>query len=478
MRLLVFLLGFLLCQNALAQDIVYSEPVPFDFQNGDFSVVGKVESHIYTYRATSKGYFLEALNDQMQLEYRIHLDFFPDKIYETKFIIRDNQIIVLYQGVENKVLTQYAALLDKNARLIKGPVKIVDTKIGLFGKNKDRFSSVISQDKNVMAVYEAQFTDEGLLVHATWMSGQLEKLGQSSVIFKDAQTDEMATVTLFNSAQLFLSFNDNKKGNPDNGFDFLQMVPQSNTPVFFNFNLNGKFAGDYYTKADEENGRLYIGGLFSDSKKGNPSGLLFSYLNLSTKTFEHQRFYNFDQTLQNSGSGRFHKKFFNDFKIKQMVVKNDGGFVLMAEKFFVNSRLQGGGGFNSYYGNPMMSRSTREYNYGDIFIISINSEGQKDWHQFIQKDQVTYEDGGVFSSFGLFNTGSELAFLYNDFRNRAASIVVSTINGDGKTDQMVINTVGNREPNWLPRSSQQISNKTIIVPCIKGSKINFAKVSF
>src|SRR6218665_2273011 len=105
--------------TAGAQNIFYSKEQKFTFQNGDFSVVGWCGDRLYTYRASKEGFYLDAYNDSMRLLATVALDFFPKKIYETRFFTTDDQIIVLYQAVQNNHVVQYAARLDSKARMLQ-----------------------------------------------------------------------------------------------------------------------------------------------------------------------------------------------------------------------------------------------------------------------------------------------------------------------------------------------------------------------
>src|ERR1700744_2790257 len=82
------------CKVSQAQNVAYSEYQKFDFRQGDFAVVGATGGRIYTYRSSSEGFFLDAYNDTMGLTATVVLDFFPQKIYQTRFIAYPDQMVV------------------------------------------------------------------------------------------------------------------------------------------------------------------------------------------------------------------------------------------------------------------------------------------------------------------------------------------------------------------------------------------------
>jgi hypothetical protein len=102
--------------------------------------------------------------------------------------------------------------------------------------------------------------------------------------------------------------------------------------------------------------------------------------------------------------------------------------------------------------------------------------GAKEWHTFLRKDQYSQEDGGMFSSYSMMNSGGGLGFLFNDFNSSRSRIQLSTISADGKMETGYMDAGNHDDPDWLPRSGKQVDNKEIIVPCLRKKQICFAKI--
>jgi hypothetical protein len=185
----------------------------------------------------------------------------------------------------------------------------------------------------------------------------------------------------------------------------------------------------------------------------------------------------FDESLRNNTGERNKKLAFNDYMVRNMIVKNDGGFVLIAEDFFLTSRNSyspGFGYYSMYY--PSMSSSVREYHYNDILALSYDAEGQRQWKAFVRKEQYSQEDGGVFSSYAMMNTGGSLGFLFNDFNSSRSHIQLAVIDGDGHVSMKLLQP--GQETDWLPRYAKQVASREIVVPCFHKREICFAKIVF
>ena len=450
--------------------------------NGDFSVVGKISNRIYTYRSDANGFYLEAYNDNMEKMATVMLDFFPKKIYETRFVAYTDKIIVLYQAVESGKVIQYAALLDEKGRLLKGPLQLTSVKTGIWGPNKDYFSSAVSDDKKQIVVYGIEEKGNDLQFSGIWIDDALSILQRSNASFHTDNDLAHNEGIIDNNGNFYLpvSTPTGARNYADQVW-LLTMSKGARRFVVKELPLNEMYATSLYMKLDNVNNRIYAGGFYSDKKNGNYEGVLYAYYDLNDSTWHNRKHIAFDEQLRYATGERNKKRAFNDYVVKQMILKKDGGFVLIAEDFFVTTRTTTpgwGGYYYSYYYSPFMNQNIREYNYNDIFVVSYDGSGSRDWHAFVRKNQYSQEDGGIFSSYGLINTGGTLGFLFNDFNTRTSTIQLATVGGSGKVDMRSLAAGTATDPDWLPRSGKQIGLREMVIPCLRKRQISFAKIVF
>ena len=472
----------ILAIEAQAQQVIYTPYEKFDIRSGDFSVVGRIGERIYTYRSSSEGYFLDAYNDSMEKSATVMLDFFPPKIYETRFVTYTDKIIVLFQAVETGKVTQYAALLDATGRLLRGPIQLTSAKTGIFGPSRDHFSSAVSDDKKEILVYGINRRGRDLQFTGIWFDDQLEVLTRSNATFTAENDLAHGEGILDNNGNFYLPvYTPSGTRNYADQVWLLTLMRGSRRFLARELPLNDIYATSFYLKLDNVNSRIYAGGFYSDRRNGNYEGVLYAHYDLQDSAWHNRRNLAFDDALRNATGERNRRKAFNDYQVKHMIVKKDGGFVLISEDFVVTSRATApgwGGYYYSYYYSPFMNQTVREYNYDDLFVISYDGSGNKDWHAFVRKSQYSQEDGGIFSSFGLINTGGSLGFLFNDFNSQASRIQLATVDGVGKVDMRSLAAGTPSDPDWLPRSGKQISLREVVVPCLRRRQISFAKIVF
>jgi len=478
----LLLLALFCCSTLMAQEVLYSPYQKFDFRGGDFAVVGKSGGRLYTYHGSQEGYYLDAYDDSMGHAATVVLDFFPKKIYETRFVLSANSMVVLYQAIEGNKVIQYAALLDEKGRLQKGPLQLSEAKTGIFGPTRSYFSSAVSEDKKTIVVYSTTEKGDHIDFEGKWIdAATLNVTQRNHASYKGDGNDLTASEgVLTNDATLYLPVY-----TPVGGKDYsdqlwlLSMGKEGGKFTAKELPMNGLFVANAYIKADNMNNRIYIGGFYSDKKNGNYMGALYAYYDAATGSYMNKKTLPFDQRLITETGDRSKKHAFNDYNVKHLIVNTDGGFVMIAENYYVATRstYAPAWGYYSWY-SPSMGQNVREYHYNDILVASYNGNGEMQWHAFVRKDQYSQEDGGVFSSFALLNTGGSLAFLFNDFNTNRSRIQLATVDGEGKTNMRSFTTDGNDDPDWLPRSGKQVSAREMVVPCLKRRQICFAKIVF
>ncbi len=464
-----------------AQEVIYSAYDKFDFRSGDFEVIGKVGDRIFTYRGGNDGFFLDAFNDNMEKTAMVVLDFFPKKIYETKFIGYSDRMIGLYQSIEGNKIVQYGVLLDQNGRLLKGPLQITTERTGILGPTRDYLSAAVSDDKSNILVYSFEDRGREMSMKAIWIDDQLNIVNRANPTFRAENELAKAVPVIGNDGTVYVAAHTPVGSRGFSDQYWILSIPKGERRFFpREVPLNDLYITSAFIKVDNFNNRVYTSAFFSPNKNGNCEGVIYGIYNLADTSLQNFSVLNFSDRLREATGERNKRRAFNNFQIRQLIVKKDGGFVLISEDYTMTMRsnMPGWGGYYSFYYGPFMSQTVREYIYDDIFALSYDGSGNPEWHSFIRKSQYSQEDGGLFSSYTLINTGGALGFLFNDFNTRASRIQLASLDANGYVNMHSLAAGTDQDPDWLPRAARQTGLKEVVVPCLRRKQICFAKVVF
>ena len=134
--------------------------------------------------------------------------------------------------------------------------------------------------------------------------------------------------------------------------------------------------------------------------------------------------------------------------------------------------------------------------YDDILILKINKSKELLWGENIQKKQITTNDNGRYSSFGVFNKDDDLYFLFNDHKdnNHILENQVHKIKGmntpqlayttlvhvysDGVTHRSHLYETKDLQVIQRPRFNYKLNDSEMLIYEEKGFKYRWGKLTF
>lgn len=478
----IFLL-LLFCQNVYAQKLTFSPYSSFDIRNGIFSVVGKLGNTLYTFRSYGADYFLDMYNEDMSHTTTVVLDFFPRGVRKVRFVCYENKIFVLYQEQSGTRIVQYAALLSDKGILQGRALKIDEHRSSFFGSNSDDFYfSAISENKEHVLVYRIHNRNKQLQWQGYWIDPmQVRVVKRQKIRYKfPAALQESGEVLLNNQGQAFLTCS--PAGTGRNQSNELVLLNTDVTQTNFRrhtLELGERYIENQFLKLDEQNGTIYFAALYAPRRNGHNEGIVTAQFNWAEGRFSELYTTSFGENLMREANPKRKNKALDEFRINQIIPKQGGGMLIAAEEVYVStqSNYMPGIGFYSFYYNPVMAQTIREYHFNDIFLLDLDAEHRIQWHRFIHKDQYSQEDAGLFSSYILLNTGGGLGFLFNDFNSRRSRIQLTAVSPSGEVQNGFLDAGLDDDPDWLPKMGKQVDTREVVVPCLRKKQVCFAKIT-
>lgn len=185
--------------------------------------------------------------------------------------------------------------------------------------------------------------------------------------------------------------------------------PQSNALEEYKVDISPKFISDVTFVLDTA-GNIICSGFYSNKSSNAIIGTFYMKIDKETKKVSSQGTKDFDKgflaefmSAKKASKG----KELYDYDLKHLVLRDDGGAVLVAEQFY-EVLVQ------SYDPQTKMYTYTYYYYYNDIIVVSVNPDGSISWAKKIPKYQVSHNDGGFYSSFAFAVSGDKMYFMFND----------------------------------------------------------------
>jgi|GEM_PF-59252 len=498
---LVFLLVVLFSINLPAQKIIYSEPDRDDPRNLDFEIIGKLSGNYLIYKNVRDAHSISVYDAQMKLAEKNKLDFLPDKIINADFLTYPDFFYMFYQYQKRSIVYSMAVKLDNKGKKMMEPIQLDTTDINYFASNKI-YSIINSEDKQRIMSYKVNSKDDKLhIVTTVLFDKNLSLLHKTRIgIQMLDRNDFLSEFQLDNDGDLiFVKPSGTAQNDNINKVVMFTKAANADEVSFIDLKLNNINLDDISVKVDNFNKRYLISSFYSAKRRGNVDGLYcFLWDKVQGKELLSAST-TFSEELRNDAKGdNSIKGAFNDYFVRNIIMKKDGGFIVVSESEYTSTR----GGINNsrwdylngspYWGsNNYYNNSSYGYNYpwsrynsfnnitryyaDNIAVVSYDATGKMEWSNIINKSQFD-DSNDNFIGFTLANTGDQLHFIFNVQEKQTLLLSDQNISPEGQITRNP--TIKNLDKGYdfMPRKSKQVGARQLIVPCQYRNYVCFAKV--
>ncbi len=497
----LYLFGCLLftISSLFAQKITYTEPEKDDTRQLNFEIIGKVSGNILLYKNVRDDHFISKYDQGMKLLDKNKLDFIPERLINADFLSYNEHSYMIYQYQKKNIVYCMAAKIDGNGKVVGEPVQMDTTQISFWASNKI-YTVMNSDDKKKVAVFKVNTKNEKIHFLTTSVFDENLNLLKKDLmaIAMPERHDYLTEFTIDNDGDIVFLKATNQ-GFEDNIYKLELLIKPLQSPslVAYPVSLKNVYIDDVRVKTDNTNKRFLITSFYSKSRRNNIDGLYSFIWDKSSGQGVVATGTLFSDDLRSDvRNGNASKTAFNDFFLRNMTMRNDGGYIITAESI---STLRRGGNstsrwnyFSPYY-SPYEYQSFGRYSYmypwagrsafaqttryfaDNVLVLSFDNTGKLEWSNLIRKSQ--YDDNtDSFLGYSMINTGSDLHFLFNMQEKKALILNNQEIDAEGQIKRNPTFKNLDKGYEFMPRYGKQIGSKTIIVPCQYRNYICFAKV--
>ncbi len=499
-KIIIFcILYLMLAFDSYSQKLTYSPILKKENQNTEFKIIGKNGNDYIVYKNNYRKHYFTFYDESMNVVDDITLESIPQKILNIDFLNLNDGIIIIYQYQKNNIVYCDAIKMIENGNKISEPINLDTTYIGYLSDNKI-YGTSFSEDKNLILLYK-QNSKNGKINLATKLFDIQFNLMETSRTSSEynQRKEEYSDCYVDNEGSYLYSVEKRRKNN--NYIENLDVVIKKrgvDTSCKITLPLNDKFIDVSYIKIDNLNKSYIVNAFFYNENKGHVKGLYTAKIPTSNFTNFQASFNPFSETLANSISSGNKEFNLDDLVPQQIILKKNGGFVLISESIYTESRTANNIWNRNYYGSyPYSSYDylpyspfgysqfwnnynrndvTRYYN-NDILITDIDSSSQMNWTSVLHKSQADINRDD-FLSYVLLNSGDELRFLYLDKTNQKEIVLGVGVNSMGDLKKYPTLKSNERGYEFMPKLGKQIGYNQLIVPYLHFNNLGFAKIDF
>lgn len=464
---LIASLIFLNSNSSLAQQVQISEPV--DVANEvDYELIGRYEDCFLLYRKSETKFFIQSFTtSDLKQNWVKTIEFSKKDITPLKIVPHKKSFSILYYF--NKKGKTYLRGKEFNNEA----EEVGDFNIGIFDNPLilHRHQIINSKNKQFFLVYSSGY--HGNMEIMNFDISEKKMVWQQDFKFPEfSKQREFEQVLVNNTGDAFIIFNENnfRKKNQEHQFTILKVSPDQ-TETSYTIPFNDYFSHDMNVQYDEINQQLVAAGLYS-AEKGAVNGIF--YFKTDLEQIPNIQTSELEESFMRSLTGKKSKKIhgIDHFAIGQLVLRKDGGVLLVAEQRFTYESSM------AFY-EEERKKTQADYLYENILVASIHPSGKVYWKDVLFKSQSSENDNARYSSFFTVKTNSSIRFLYNNDISWDTSIFEYVINSSGNVQRNVV-AHQVRKDGILPQliNSIQVSASEVIALSERDKKLRLLKINY
>ncbi len=436
-----------------------------------FDLLGKIDDKIVALRDKGSKKVLNIYDENLFRYSEKTLSFENKKTEIIASIKANNSFTIIYEiNIKNKNYIKAKTFNKTGTQLDSLNIKSYNSSF-----SSRKYFYVVSENNSMVLLYRIDNNSEMELTVINLKKSKI--IYDKKVKFEDIRLNfDYRQVELTNKGDIYFAFE--KKASLFNKSEHKILIK-----AFYPLNGNKKQkrkilkfnSANLKLKYDNKNEILNIAGLITKLYEvksigyyvyqySNQLNLINGYKNYFTKELL-KEYYKLESKKQ--------QKYIRNLKLKDIVLRNDSGLVLLIEKIEIIKRNN-----NTYYSRRQYLYGDTDYHYGNIIIVSVHETGEEYWSKIIPKNQISSNDFGMYSSFFFFNTSSYLNIIFNDEIKKNNQIIMYTVNPIGKMQRKSIFSTDTYNINLTMNKAIQISSSKIILPSYKKDKLKLVLIIF
>ena len=504
LKYLVIISLLLSSSLSFAQRIVYSEPEKDDSRRMNFEIIGKISGNFLVYKNVKGSNFIAVYNNDMVEIGKEEQTYMPgEKLINVDFFPYSDFSYVIYQYQKKSVVYCEAVKVDGNGKKISDVMHLDTSHIGFSASNKI-YSTITSEDRKHLMIFKINSRDKERYYISTLLFDDSLALQKRSrfMIPMIEHSDYIDEFNVDNDGDFVFTKFSRASNETITGAAMIWKAAAADTISQIDVPLDKIYLDEIHLKVDNANKRYFLTSFYYKQKKGNIEGFYFYVWDkVGQKPVLQNTVVLSDELRKEAKDDDANVKMaFNDYFIRNIIIKKDGGFIINTEAYYTTSLYNNWNRWNYLYGMPYSSydyystysplystwwwrnryydnpQSVRHH-ADNVTILSFDKDGKLLWNDVIHKEQYDDESDDRIS-YQMANTGGQIHFFFNIEEKRALLLNDFALSPDGQVNHNPTLKNLDKGYEFLPKYGKQVSGHQIIMPCYFRNYICFAKIDF
>ena len=453
-------------------NVIISEPIALRNDYG-YELIGRLKDRILLFRDKYDEFEVQAFDNQMRMSWNRKLeDLEKNGIQVLAVVGGRNDFSVVYKirrrGVTNIRVHKY----DPGANLIDTmTVKNYGERVF----SPPAVDVLLSEDKNcLIAINNA---DRPRMETTCFMLDKMQVLWDKTIQLEDNYFDSnIKSMTLSNAGDFFLVTERNNRKAKLEEHEFQILHVQTASERIIRAPLPEFLTHDVKFAYDNLNRQLIGAGLYADKNRERANGIFYLKMGPGSQTpsLRYEAFTDKVISILRRKDVEEDTKGIADADIRQLVLRHDGGALIIAERHHEIQRGTAAG--RGFWRDGM--RMVMDFYYDDLLLVALHPTGEPHWTTVLHKKQYSQDDEATFSSYFMFLSPERLHFMFNDeikYENTCSEYIVSPV---GEFDRnSLMNTFG-QNLRLRFRDALQLNANECLVPSEFRNKLRLVLLRF
>jgi hypothetical protein len=439
-----------------------------------YDILGELKGRVLLFRQRSEKFEIQAFDENMRSTWNKEIELerrFPGVIGTNT--TRDSFTIFYHHKEKGNTLLR-ADQFDPSAN------KRRSTLIKDYGYNffTPHFEMVRSEDRSKVLFYYYERNTFNVVV---FDNHHHQVLWENALTFEDyTEGIDLLFMQVGNDGRMYMVIEkDNFYSRREkHHFDLITFGPGSTVVGRSGVFMGDKVTYDVMFSLDNRNQRLVAAGFYFEKNVERAEGYYFVSIPVNNLLNPQVRYYPFDEDFVEDMSGKEARqnRGLTDLAIREIVLRKDGGILIIGEESRNSVRAGGGPTMSRLGGLDGLPRSTIDYYFNNIMLLSVHPNGEEHWKKTLYKKQYSQDDNAIYSSFFLFKTPQNVRLIFNDEIKFENTVSEYTVKGDGGNERHSLLSTELLKLRLRFRDALQIAADKVIVPSERRGQLRVAKI--